>query len=128
MSQRRREKMSLLAMWVVGLCCCGVIGCAVGGRSVSIDSNSRVPFFGLELKERQRKLNGPPAHSIRSSHKTDVRIEPLGLTSGSGPVARLGEKWNRKPSPLIPISVPRTDVNSPNLSARDQTAVQIDFR
>lgn len=128
MSQSRRERMPLLTLWVVGLCCCGAIGCAVGGRSVSIDSNSRIPFFGLELKERQRKSNGPPVHSIRSDQKTDVRIEPLGLTKGISSVARLGEKWERKPSPLSPISMPRTDANSPSLPPRDQATVQIDFR
>ena len=128
MSQSWREGMPLLTMWVVGLCCCGAIGCAVGGRSVSIDSNSRIPFFGLELKERQRKSSGPPVHSIRSDQKTDVRIEPLGLTKGISSIARLGEKRDRKPSPLAPISVPRTDANSPSRPAGDQAAVPIDFR
>ena len=128
MSQHRREGMSLLTVWVDGLCCSGVIGCAVGGRSVSIDSNSRIPFFGLELQERKRKSDGPPVHSIRSDRKSDVRIEPLGLTKGIGSLARLGEKWDRKPSPLAPVSVPLTDANSPNLLAKEQAAVQIDFR
>jgi hypothetical protein len=118
----------LMMAWVVGPCCCGVTGCTVGGRSVSIDSNSRIPFFGLELRERRRKSDGPPAHSIRSDRKTDVRIEPLSLTKGIGSLARLGEKWDRKPSPLAPISVPRTDANSMNLPAGDQPVVRIDFR
>lgn len=124
----RREGKLLLTVWVIGVCCSGTVGCAVGGRSVSIDSNSRIPFFGLELKERQRKSDGPPVHSIRSDQKTDVRIEPLGLTKGFGSIARLGEKRERKPSLLAPIAVPRTDANSPSLPARDQAAVRIDFR
>jgi len=128
MNQSRRVGVPLLTVWVVGLCCCGAIGCTVGGRSASIDSNSRIPFFGLELQERQRKSNSPPAHSIRLDHKTDARIEPLSLTKGIGSLARLGEKWDRKPSPLAPISVPRTDANSPNLPAGDRAAMQIDFR
>lgn len=127
MSQSWRERL-LLIVWMVGPCCWGAIGCAVGGRSVSIDSNSRIPFFGLELKERQRKSSGPPIHSIRSDQKTDVRIEPLGLTKGLGSLARLGEKWDRKPSPLVPIAMPRTDVKSNNVSAGEQAAAQIDFR
>ena len=118
----------LLVFWLTSPCYCGVIGCAVGGRSVSIDSNSRVPFFGLELQERKRKSSGPPAHSIRSDNKTDVRIEPLNLTKGLGPLAKLGEKWDRKPSPLPPIAVPLTDTPSSRRPADDQAAVQIDFR
>lgn len=127
MSPRRREWM-LLMVWVAGSCCCGATGCAVGGRSVSIDSNSRIPFFGLELRERQRKSSGPPVRSIHSDHKTDVRIEPLSLPKGIGSRARLGEKRDRKPSPLAPVSVPRTDGNSPSLPAKGQAAAQIDFR
>lgn len=127
-SQSRREGMLMLTVWVVGLCCCGAIGCTVGGRSVSIDSNSRIPFFGLELKERQRKSSGPPIHSIRSDQKADVRIEPLGLTNGIGSLVRLGEKRDRKPSPLAPIAVPRTDANFSSVDAGQQAAVQIDFR
>lgn len=128
-SESRREGMPLLTVWVVGLCCCGAIGCAVGGRSVSIDSNSRIPFFGLELKERQRKSNAPPVHSIRLDQKTDVQIEPLGLTKGIGSLARFGEQRDRKPSPLASIVVPRTDANSPSRpAAGDQAAVPIDFR
>lgn len=129
MSPSRREGMLLLTVWAIGVCCCGATGCTVGGRSVSIDSNSRIPFFGLELQERRRKSDGPPVHSIRSDQKTDVRIEPLGLKKAVGSLARLGEKWDRKPSLLVPIAVPRTDANSNSVSAGEQQAAeQIDFR
>jgi len=39
-------------------------GCTIGGKSFSIDSNSRVPFFGLELKERKPKSTAPAYQSI----------------------------------------------------------------
>lgn len=39
-------------------------GCAVGGKSFAIDSNSRIPFFGLELKERKKKSGAPTYNSI----------------------------------------------------------------
>jgi hypothetical protein len=127
MSPSWREWM-LLIVWVVGPCCCGVIGCTVGGRSVSIDSNSRIPFFGLELKERQRKSSGPPVHSIRLDQKTDTRIESLGSTKGIGFLVRLGENRDWKPSPLAPIAVPRTDANVSSVGVGQQGAIQIDFR
>lgn len=128
MSQSRRAAKLLLPLWVVGLCCCGAIGCTVGGRSVSIDSNSRIPFFGLELQERQRKSNGPPVRSIRSEQKSVVRIEPLGLTPRVGKLARLGEKWDRQPNPLATLAVPRTDAGSARAASGEQATVQIDFR
>ena len=127
MSQNWRERL-LLFVWVAGPCCWGAIGCAVGGRSVSIDSNSRIPFFGLELQERQRKSSGPPVHSIRFDQKADVWIEPLGLTKGIRSLARLGEKSDRRPSLLAPIAVPRTDAISHGVSTGDQPAVEADFR
>lgn len=128
MSQGRCAATPVLTVWVASLLCCGGVGCAVGGRSVSIDSNSRIPFFGLELRERERTSSGPPVRSIRSDQKSDVRIEPLGLTKGIGSLARLGEKWDRKPSPLAPIAVPRTDTKSNGAAVGEQSAVQIDFR
>lgn len=128
MSQNRCAATSVLTVCVAGLLCCGGIGCAVGGRSVSIDSNSRIPFFGLELRERERKSSGPPVRSIRSDQKTGVRIDPLGLTKGIGSFARLGEKRDRKPSLLAPIAVPRTDSKSNSVAVGEQGVVQIDFR
>lgn len=112
----------LWMIWIVVPCCCGTVGCAVGGRSVSIDSNSRVPFFGLELKER--KSSGPPIHSIRHDEKSSVRLDPLGLSRGISSITRLGEKWDRKSGPLAPVALPLTDSNS----VREEAAVEIDFR
>jgi hypothetical protein len=128
MRQRWDAGRLLLIAWAFGVSCCGASGCTVGGRSVSIDSNSRIPFFGLELRERPRKTNGPPVHSIRSGSQTDVRIEPLGLTKAIGPPRRLGETRDRTPSPLVPVVMPLTEVNSTSASAGTRVAAEIDFR
>ena len=52
-------------------------GCAVGGKSFSIDSNSRVPFFGLELKERKSKGKAPAFDSISRTAANRSRIETI---------------------------------------------------
>ena len=51
-------------------------GCTIGSKSFSIDSNSRVPFFGLELKERKPKTSAPSYKSISRSDRdlSDVKI------------------------------------------------------
>ena len=53
-----------------------VSGCTIGSKSFSIDSNSRVPFFGLELKERKPKSTAPSYQSISRSNRdlSDVKI------------------------------------------------------
>ena len=112
----------------VGLVSCGAVGCAVDGKSVSIDSNSRIPFFGLELKERSRKSAGPPIHSIRADGRSEVRVEPVGLVKGVASLSRLSEMWNRKSSSLptiaLPMSGERLGVDSPVPRLR----AEIDFR
>ena len=50
-------------------------GCAIGGKSFSIDSNSRVPFFGLELKERKPKSTAPAYRSISWSGGGTPEVE-----------------------------------------------------
>ena len=52
-------------------------GCTIGGKSFSIDSTSRIPFFGLELKERGPKSSAPVYRSIAqsTSDRSDVTID-----------------------------------------------------
>jgi hypothetical protein len=50
-------------------------GCTVGGKSFSIDSNSRVPFFGLELQERKPKSTAPAFRSISWSGGGTPEVE-----------------------------------------------------
>ena len=59
-------------------------GCTVGGKSFAIDSNSRVPFFGLELKERKRKETAPAYRSISRSPSDEVSVK-VALRSFASP-------------------------------------------
>lgn len=61
-------------------------GCAIGGKSFSIDSNSRIPFFGLELKERKPKSNAPSYNSISRSGSEASRVETALGTVSSRPI------------------------------------------
>lgn len=64
-------------------------GCTVGSKSFSMDSISRTPFFGLELKERKPKSSAPTYNSISQSAAIVPRIEPaLGLGSSSGALSK----------------------------------------
>jgi hypothetical protein len=50
-------------------------GCTVGAKSFSMDSTSRMPFFGLELKERKPKSTAPTFNSISRSNADVSRVE-----------------------------------------------------
>ena len=131
MSRSPREWL-LVALCLTGSCCCAAAGCAIGGRSASIDSNSRIPFIGLEFLERQRKSDGPPIHSIRSDQNLNVRIKPVGLKKLPGVRNQTGERSVpnpnvQAPGRLAPATLPRTDVNLLGRSA-DRLAGQIDFQ
>lgn len=117
---------TLLAL-SLGFVSCGAVGCAVDGKSVSIDSNSRIPFFGLELKERQRKSAGPPIHSIRADVQSVVRVEPLGLVKSVASLSRLGEMWDRKSPSLPTIALPMTDERLGVDTPVSRSSTEIDF-
>lgn len=51
-----------------------VSGCTVGSKSFSIDSNSRIPFFGLELRDRGPKSTAPVYKSISRSNATSGEV------------------------------------------------------
>ena len=64
----------------LGLCISiAICGCAVGGKSMSIDSTSRMPWFGLELKERKRKTDGPAYRAVNLDKNSKSRVEAVGL-------------------------------------------------
>ncbi len=50
--------------YVMAIVFAGMSGCTIGGKSFTMDSNSRIPFFGLELKERKPKSTAPVYQSI----------------------------------------------------------------
>jgi hypothetical protein len=66
---------------IVALCWTSVItvlasGCTVGAKSFSMDSTSRMPFFGLELKERKPKSAVPSFNSISRSVPAGGAVNP----------------------------------------------------
>lgn len=110
-----------LTLCGLGLSVCLAVsasGCAVSGKSVSIDSTSRMPWFGLELKERARKSSQPAYRSIGRDSTSPVRIESLGLA----PAARNEET---RLTPLVPLALPTTVLGRED--APDE-AQKIDFR
>lgn len=64
-------------------------GCTVGGKSFAIDSNSRVPFFGLELKESKRKQSAPAYRSIARSSSDEISVKVALQSMSSSPAIDL---------------------------------------
>jgi hypothetical protein len=80
---------------VFGLCTLAIAvqfsGCTVGAKSFSMDSVSRMPFFGLELWERKPKSSGPAFREIRRSG-SDMPYIGTALNSATS----TKKKWNTK--------------------------------
>ena len=72
-----------LRVCVIGLGL-SVCGCAVGGKSMSIDSTSRSPWFNLELKERKKRADGPAHRAIRFDKSSHLRLETAGVSGAFG--------------------------------------------
>lgn len=64
-------------------------GCTVGFRGFSMDSISRVPFFGFEVKEWRPKSSAPVYNSISLSDNEAARIEPAIKTQTTTPSSNL---------------------------------------
>ena len=90
-------------------------GCAIGGKSFSMDSNSRIPFFGLELKERKPKSTAPVYRSIArtSETSTDVKVA-LQISQATGTSAKRRDDQPR------PLSFSGIDLSNPPLPAGSQ--------
>ena len=128
-----------------------ISGCTIGGKSFSIDSNSRVPFFGLELKERKPKSTLPSYQSISQTNrdKSDVKIAlHVGPRS---PVSGLKKRDNQLSATALSdrsrlystvpkgvasavrdaqtssIPLPRTDVDHPHVDQRTSLS-GVDFQ
>ncbi len=102
-------------------------GCTIGGKSFSIDSNSRVPFFGLELKERKPKRTVPSYQSISQTNrdKSDVKIAlPVGPSS---PISGLKKRDNRLVATSLPDQLPLSSTPSKGVASttRDAKAISI---
>lgn len=97
-------------------------GCTIGGKSFTMDSNSRIPFFGLELKERKPKSSAPAYQSIARTFDTatDVKVA-LQISPATG---KLTKKRVDHPTPLsfseievsrapVPVGRPKWSAESP---------------
>ena len=123
-------------------------GCAVSGKTFAIDSNSRVPFFGLELQERKQKSSAPAYRSIARTSHDSARVETIlqtvpSIFSGASKKRRqqpivvsssdeasfeenLAKRSTKNEStPSIPL--PRTDARSVPVEPRSRNAV-FDFQ
>lgn len=97
-------------------------GCAVGSKSMSIDSTSRMPWFGLELKGRKKKTEGPLFPSVRLGKENKSRLAVVGLPGGKST-----EENDALPG-KISTALPTTDRSLvlDSTAARDVT--DLDFR
>jgi hypothetical protein len=127
-------------------------GCTIGGKSFSIDSNSRVPFFGLELKERKPKSIAPsyqsisqtnrdasevkvalqvgPASSLLGLKKRDNRLVATSLSDHDPPLHSTPSKGFARTSRDVQtnsIPLPRTDVDRPRVEQQTQSS-GVDFQ
>lgn len=98
-------------------------GCTVGSKSFSMDSISRTPFFGLELRERKPRSTAPSYNSISQAAANDSRIEPalavgfskpMDLTSKPVDLTKAGDKRlaNARVSGIVKNEIPGSELTS----------------
>jgi len=104
-----------------------ISGCAVGGKSMQIDSTSRMPWFGLELKERSKKSDGPAFRAVKSERDRPSRIDTLGLFGGKSADVSTSEMASSPPK-KIATALPTTNQNLVLDLTAKQEASAIDFR
>lgn len=106
-----RKSGSLLVVLVVAV----GSGCALERSSLSIDSDSRVPFFGFQFAPRRR----PPAYE-RSISRTKPSTEPAAKVTTTlleTPPESSWPAWlTRSSRPTQPL--PRTDVTEEGKSSK----------
>lgn len=115
-----RNRSPFGALWLATAAAVAISGCAVAGKSMSIDSTSRMPWFGLELKGRKKKAEGPAFPSVRLDKHRKSRVDTAGrsMTESVGDLANLTEN----PSLALP-----TTERSLDSSVADEP-VALDFR
>ncbi len=84
-------------------------GCSITRKSASVDSVSRLPFFGMELAPKQREP-APETRRIRLEGSIPLEPEPAILVP-SAPM-KDAAWWPRKKGPdkRTAIAIPRTDL------------------
>lgn len=103
-----------------------ICGCAVGSKSMSLDSTSRMPWFGLELKERSKKSDGPQFRSVRSDGDAKSRFGVLGLFGGNKKAEPAKVEVAGSPK-KVSAALPRTDQGLVLDSTSKSGPVAVDF-
>lgn len=99
---------------MIAVCLLTVLnGCAVGGKSFSIDSNSRVPFFGFDLVPKSGKPDPSSYRSIAQTTPTKPRSFWPVPTKSDQPAVQT-------------MQLPRTDLNRDGEPLPDRE-VRFDF-
>jgi hypothetical protein len=97
-------------------------GCTIGGKSFSMDSNSRIPFFGLELKERKPKSTAPVYNSISRSASSQLRIERAVNVGNSSIDSSKAIDVSARPVDLQPKDDKRVPIARPTGSSTSKPA------
>jgi hypothetical protein len=98
-------------------------GCTVGGKSFQIDSNSRIPFFGLELRERKPKSIAPSYDSISLSPLDGPRIDTA-VNSGSATSRERINGENKRPGSASVLGLPGRKTTSAISLSREPSQLQ----
>lgn len=102
-------------------------GCAVGSKSMQIDSTSRMPWFGLELKERSKKSDGPAFRAVKSERDRQSRIDTLGLFGGKSGEITTGDIASNPPK-KVATALPTTNQSVALDTPLKTDPAEVDFR
>ncbi|OYW18101.1 MAG: hypothetical protein B7Z55_11265, partial [Planctomycetales bacterium 12-60-4] len=104
-------------VWLLLFSSLGLSGCAFGRSSLSIDSNSRSPWLGLELIPSRKKAD-PPNYNrsvAQQRYSTEVQAEIQPAVQKPKKESRL-PNWLNPMAERTPLPLPRTDVEPPPLA------------
>lgn len=94
-------------------------GCSITGKNASIDSTSRMPFFGMELAPK-RRAPAPETQRIRRDRSQTPEPEPAKLVVNGAQSDKDSTWWKKltqaEQRPSIPLR--RTDVVEPVPAAK----------
>lgn len=101
---------TIIAAAAVSTGCVLTSGCAVTGKSATLDSISRRPFVGIELGPKKRE---PAPETQRISRDGSIPLEPATANLIANAPAKNPSWWQRlkgTETPKAAISLPRTDL------------------
>jgi hypothetical protein len=101
-----------------------VCGCAIASKSVTYDSISKMPWFGLELKGRKKKSDDPPFRSVRSDERSGTRLKALGLFGDKSTPTTSALNTPKKSATALPTSDQSITLDS----VGNSSAGNFDFR